>query len=169
MCGLWVTIERSESSIATARSASVSARSKGSALVAAVGDRSSFKNGRQFAAWLGLVPKQRSSGGRVRLCGISEDRYLRTLLIPRCPLDVDSSRPVSARSGQSPTAMQKGQIDSKRTLSALKLMVQMPKIPVIRRGLAEPVKSTPRRPSGSRRLTGGTGQEDTQSGPNENH
>src|SRR5258708_3998823 len=33
------------------------------ALVAAVGDRSSFKNGRQFAAWLGLVPKQRSSGG----------------------------------------------------------------------------------------------------------
>ena len=36
------------------------------ALVAAVGDRSSFKNGRQFAAWLGLVPKQRSSGGRAR-------------------------------------------------------------------------------------------------------
>jgi transposase len=34
------------------------------ALAAAVGDRSSFKNGRQFAAWLGLVPKQRSSGGR---------------------------------------------------------------------------------------------------------
>ena len=31
------------------------------ALVAAVGDRSSFKNGRQFAAWLGLVPKQRSA------------------------------------------------------------------------------------------------------------
>src|SRR6516164_159134 len=37
------------------------------ALVAAIGDRSSFKNGRQFAAWLGLVPKQRSSGGRARL------------------------------------------------------------------------------------------------------
>jgi transposase len=53
------------------------------ALVAAVGDRSSFKNGRQFAAWLGLVPKQRSSGGRARLFGISKrgDRYLRTLLI----------------------------------------------------------------------------------------
>ena len=41
------------------------------ALVAAVGDRGSFKNGRQFAAWLGLVPKQRSSGGRARLFGIS--------------------------------------------------------------------------------------------------
>jgi transposase len=40
------------------------------ALIAAVGDRSSFKNGRQFAAWLGLVPKQRSSGGRARLFGI---------------------------------------------------------------------------------------------------
>jgi transposase len=53
------------------------------ALIAAVGDRSSFKNGRQFAAWLGLVPKQRSSGGRARLFGISKrgDRYLRTLLI----------------------------------------------------------------------------------------
>lgn len=53
------------------------------ALVAAVGDRACFKNGRQFAAWLGLVPKQRSSGGRARLLGISKrgDRYLRTLLI----------------------------------------------------------------------------------------
>ena len=53
------------------------------ALVAAVGDRSCFKNGRQFAAWLGLVPKQRSSGGRARLLGISKrgDRYLRTLMI----------------------------------------------------------------------------------------
>ncbi|WP_353642611.1 transposase [Mesorhizobium sp. WSM2239] len=38
---------------------------------------------RQFAAWLGLVPKQRSSGGRARLFGISKrgDRYLRTLMI----------------------------------------------------------------------------------------
>ena len=53
------------------------------ALVAAVGDQSCFKNGRQFAAWLGLVPKQRSSGGKSRLFGISKrgDRYLRTLLI----------------------------------------------------------------------------------------
>lgn len=53
------------------------------ALAAAIGDRSSFKNGRQFAAWLGLVPKQRSSGGKARLFGISKrgDRYLRTMLI----------------------------------------------------------------------------------------
>ena len=53
------------------------------ALVAAVGDQSCFKNGRQFAAWLGLVPKQHSSGGKARLFGISKrgDRYLRTMLI----------------------------------------------------------------------------------------
>jgi transposase len=53
------------------------------ALLAAVGDVSVFKNGRQFAAWLGLVPKQHSTGGQTRLLGISKrgDRYLRKLLI----------------------------------------------------------------------------------------
>lgn len=53
------------------------------ALVAAVGDRTCFKNGREFAAWLGLVPRQRSSGGKARLLGISKrgDRYIRTLMI----------------------------------------------------------------------------------------
>ena len=54
-----------------------------SALVATVGDAKSFKNGRQLAAWLGLVPKQNSSGGKSVLLGISKrsDSYLRTLLI----------------------------------------------------------------------------------------
>lgn len=53
------------------------------AIVAAVGDPLAFKNGRQLAAWLGLVPRQRSSGDRCLLLGISKrgDRYLRTLLI----------------------------------------------------------------------------------------
>ena len=53
------------------------------ALVAAAGNASSFRNGRQFAAWLGLVPRHHSSGGKTRLLGISKrgDRYLRTLLI----------------------------------------------------------------------------------------
>lgn len=53
------------------------------ALVAAAGDVQVFRNGRQFAAWLGLVPRQHSSGGRTRLLGISKrgDRYLRTLLV----------------------------------------------------------------------------------------
>jgi transposase len=54
-----------------------------SALVASVGDARNFKNGRQLAAWLGLVPKQHSTGGKTRLQGISKrgDCYLRTLLI----------------------------------------------------------------------------------------
>jgi len=54
-----------------------------SALVASVGDAKSFKNARQLAAWLGLVPRQHSSGGKSTLLGISKrgDVYLRTLLI----------------------------------------------------------------------------------------
>ena len=53
------------------------------ALVASIGDIRTFKSGRQLAAWLGLVPRQDSSGGKTRLLGISKrgDRYLRTLLI----------------------------------------------------------------------------------------
>src|SRR5262252_1558365 len=42
------------------------------ALVAAVSDASAFKNGRQFAAWLGLVPRQHATGGKERLLGISK-------------------------------------------------------------------------------------------------
>lgn len=54
-----------------------------SAIVATIGDAREFKNGRQLAAWLGLVPRQHSSGGRQNLLGISKrgDTYLRTLLI----------------------------------------------------------------------------------------
>jgi transposase len=53
------------------------------ALVASVGDAKGFTSGRQLAAWLGLVPKQNSSGGKNILLGISKrgDTYLRTLLI----------------------------------------------------------------------------------------
>ena len=54
-----------------------------SALVATIGNAKCFKNGRQLAAWLGLVPRQHSSGGKPTLLGISKrgDAYLRTLLI----------------------------------------------------------------------------------------
>jgi transposase len=54
-----------------------------SAIVATVGNATLFKNGRQFAAWLGLTPRQYSTGGKPRLGRISKrgDRYLRTLLI----------------------------------------------------------------------------------------
>ncbi len=53
------------------------------AIVSAVGDASTFRNGRQLAAWIGLVPRQHSSGGQTRLLGISKrgNTYLRTLLI----------------------------------------------------------------------------------------
>jgi len=53
------------------------------ALVAAVGDAGSFARGRDMAAWLGLVPRQASTGGRPKLLGISKrgNRYLRKNLI----------------------------------------------------------------------------------------
>lgn len=53
------------------------------AAVATMGDAKAFKSGREFAAWLGLVPGQVGTGGKVRLLGISKrgDTYLRTLLI----------------------------------------------------------------------------------------
>jgi transposase len=53
------------------------------ALVAALGNGHDFRNGRQVAAWLGLVPRQYRSGGKTRLSGISKrgNSYLRRLLI----------------------------------------------------------------------------------------
>jgi len=53
------------------------------ALLASVGDPKQFKNGRQFAAWLGLTPRQYTTGGKIRLGRITKkgDAYLRTLLI----------------------------------------------------------------------------------------
>ena len=53
------------------------------AIVAAVPDPREFRNGRHMSAWLGLVPRQSSSGDKQILLGISKrgDRYLRTLLI----------------------------------------------------------------------------------------
>jgi transposase len=53
------------------------------AAIATMGEASAFRSGREFCAWLGLVPKQTGSGGKVRLGGISKrgDTYLRTLLI----------------------------------------------------------------------------------------
>jgi len=54
-----------------------------SAVVATVGDFKQFKNGAQFGAWVGLTPRQHSSGGKSQLSGITKrgDTYLRTLLI----------------------------------------------------------------------------------------
>ena len=67
------------------------------AAVAAIGEANSFASGREFAAWLGLVPRQTGTGGRVRQLGLSKrgDRYLRTLLM-------HGARAVIARGKHSP-------------------------------------------------------------------
>ena len=53
-----------------------------SALVVAVPDPKAFKSGRNLAAWIGLVPRQNSSGGKERLGGTKQgDRYLRQMLV----------------------------------------------------------------------------------------
>ena len=53
------------------------------ALVGSVADPKTFRSGRNFSAWIGLVPEQHSSGGKDRLGGISKqgDRYLRGLFV----------------------------------------------------------------------------------------
>jgi transposase len=53
------------------------------AIVAAIGNGAAFRKGREFAAWMGLVPKQYSTGGRVKLAGVSKrgNRYLRKIFI----------------------------------------------------------------------------------------
>lgn len=53
------------------------------ALVAAIGDRQAFEKGRDVAAWLGLTPREHSTGGKQRLGGISKrgNRYIRMLLV----------------------------------------------------------------------------------------
>ncbi|ASW04010.1 IS110 family transposase [Paraburkholderia aromaticivorans] len=53
------------------------------AAVAMIGDPKAFRSGREFAAWVGLVPRQTGSGGKVNLHGISKrgDQYLRKMLI----------------------------------------------------------------------------------------
>jgi transposase len=53
------------------------------AIAATVTDPSAFKSGRELAAWIGLVPRQNSTGGKQKLGGISKqgDKYLRRLLV----------------------------------------------------------------------------------------
>lgn len=73
-----------------------------SALVATIGDAKQFENGRQLAAWLGLVPRQHSTGGKPLLLGISKrgDSYLRTLLIHGARAVL---RFVEAKTGETPS------------------------------------------------------------------
>lgn len=69
------------------------------ALAATVPDPSAFSSGRQFAAWLGLVPRQHSTGGKPRLGGISKrgDGYLRRLLMTGATAALRRSKQTRAR------------------------------------------------------------------------
>src|SRR5438045_9177663 len=53
------------------------------ALIAAIGNGAAFRKGREFAAWVGLVPREHSTGGKQKLLGISKrgNCYLRTLFV----------------------------------------------------------------------------------------
>jgi hypothetical protein len=66
-----------------------------SAIVAAIGTGSGFKQGRDFAAWLGLVPKQESTGDRTLLGRISKrgNKYLRTLFVRAAHVSSSSGAP----------------------------------------------------------------------------
>jgi transposase len=74
----------------------------GSALVAAIGNGAAFRRGRDLAAWLGLVPKQYSTGGKTKLLGISKrgNRYLRTMFIHGARAAVIRLRREGTRIGQ---------------------------------------------------------------------
>jgi len=64
------------------------------AAVSVIGQAKAFRSGREFAAYLGLVPRQNGSGGKVKLGGISKrgDVYLRTLLIHGARSVISSSK-----------------------------------------------------------------------------
>jgi transposase len=70
------------------------------ALVAAIGDAATFARGRDLAAWLGLVPRQVTTGGKPRLVGITKrgDKYLRKML-------VQGARSAFPTLSKSPTAL----------------------------------------------------------------
>ncbi len=88
------------------------------AMISVIGDANNFKNGRELSAWLGLVPKQHSTGGQQRLLGISKrgDGYVRALLvqgalsaITRCKDRTDSqliwARQLQVKKGLQKTAV----------------------------------------------------------------
>jgi len=88
------------------------------AVVAAISNGNNFTSGRQFAAWLGLVPRQHSSGEKQRLSGITKrgDCYLRTLLI-------HGSRAAVTRASKKDDARSKWMTDKQRKLGTAKACV----------------------------------------------
>jgi transposase len=69
-------------------------------LIASVADPNNFQSGRNFSAWIGLVPKQHSSGGKERPASISKqgDRYLRSLFVAgalAAAIPIESGKPLT--------------------------------------------------------------------------
>jgi transposase len=115
--------------------------------VASIGNANSFHNGRQVSAWVGLVPRQDSSGGKPRLLGISKhgDVYLRTLLIhgARAVLRHIEHRPEQADSWLMRLMARRGKNVAAVALANKNARAQ----PMSRRIAYEPLTREPTRPT----------------------
>jgi transposase len=100
-----------------------------SAVVASIGTGSGFKQGRDFAAWLGLVPKQESTGGRTKLGRISKrgNKYLRTLFVQAAHV-VLQRRPATAMRALWPWIEQASRRLAHRNLLAIALANKLARI-----------------------------------------
>jgi transposase len=100
-----------------------------SAVVAAIGTGTGFKQGRDFAAWLGLVPKQESTGARTKLGRISkrDNNYLRTLFV-QAPHVVLERRPATAMRALSPWIDRASKRLAHRNLLAIALANKLARI-----------------------------------------
>ena len=100
-----------------------------SAVLAAIGTGSGFKQGRDFAAWLGLVPKQESTGDRTKLGRISKrgNKYLRTLFVQAAHV-VLQRRPAAAMRALWPWIQQASKRLAHRNLLAIALANKLARI-----------------------------------------
>jgi transposase len=100
-----------------------------SAMVAAIGNGGGFRQGRDFGAWLGLVPKQESTGDRTKLGKISKrgNRYLRTLFVQAAHV-VLIRRPAAAMRGLWPWIERAAKRLAHRNLLAIALANKLARI-----------------------------------------
>jgi len=110
-----------------------------SAVVAAIGTGGGFNQGRDFAAWLGLVPKQLSTGGRTKLAGLSKrgNTYLRTLFVQAAHV-ILVKKPAAAQTALWPWIEQAAKRMAHRNLLATALANKLARIAwaVLARGQA---------------------------------
>ena len=117
-----------------------------SAVVSAIGTGGSFKQGRDFAAWLGLVPRQVSTGGRTKLAGLSKrgNCYLRTLFVQAAHV-ILVKKPAAAQAGIWPWIERAAKRMAHRNLLATALANKLARIAwaVLARGQAyRPIANT---------------------------